>query len=96
MGLGVTSRMLTQKTHLVLAILLHFIQLILNDDCLVNQMSKVWVASVEQLELGIVLETLEKCVLLLVIGVDIISCVPGQLNELIQVFIHRHIPLIQF
>jgi hypothetical protein len=36
MGLGVTSRMLTRKTHLALAILLYFIQLILNDDYLVN------------------------------------------------------------
>jgi hypothetical protein len=40
-GLGVASRMLAQKTHLALAILLHFLQLILNDDILVNQMLKI-------------------------------------------------------
>jgi hypothetical protein len=35
-GLGVASRVLAQKTHLALAILLHFLQLILRDDGLVN------------------------------------------------------------
>jgi hypothetical protein len=59
-------------------------------------MLKVWVVSVEQLELDIILETLEKCVLLLLISVDIIDGVPQQLNVLIQVFTCRHIPLIQF
>jgi hypothetical protein len=59
-------------------------------------MLKVWVDSIEQLELDIILETLEKRVLLLLVGVDIIGGIPRQLNELIQVFIHHHIPLIQF
>jgi hypothetical protein len=33
--------------------------------------------------------------LLLLIGVDIIDGVPQQLNELIQVLIHRHTSLVQ-
>jgi hypothetical protein len=49
-------------------ILLHFLQLILNDDVLVNQMLKIWVVSVEQLKLDLILETLEKCVLLLLVS----------------------------
>jgi hypothetical protein len=40
-GLGVASRMLARETHLALVILLHFLQLILNDDGLVNQMLKI-------------------------------------------------------
>jgi hypothetical protein len=76
MGLGVASKMLDQKTHLTIPILLHFLQLILNDDGLVNQMLKIWVVSVEQLKLDLVLETLEKCALLLLIGVDVIGGVP--------------------
>jgi hypothetical protein len=68
--------MLAQKTHLALTILLHFLQLILNDDGLINQMLKIGVVSVEQLKLDLVLETLEERVLLLLIGVDIASGIP--------------------
>jgi hypothetical protein len=60
MGLGVASGMLAQKTHLTLAILLHFLQLILNDDGLVNRMLKIWIVGAEQLKLDLVLEILEK------------------------------------
>jgi hypothetical protein len=35
-GLGIACRMLAQETHLALVIVLHFLQLILNDDGLVN------------------------------------------------------------
>jgi hypothetical protein len=65
--------MLAQKTHLGLAILLRFLQLILNDDGHVNQILKIWVVGVEQLKLDLILETLQECVLLLLIGVDIIG-----------------------
>jgi hypothetical protein len=68
--------MLAQKTHLALTILLHFLQLILDDDGLVNQVLKIWVVSVEQLELDLILETLEKHVLLLLVSVDVIGGVP--------------------
>jgi hypothetical protein len=75
-GPGIASRMLAQKTHLVFAILLYFLKLILDDDGLANQMLKIWVVGVKQLELDIILETLEKRVLLLLVGVDVISGVP--------------------
>jgi hypothetical protein len=68
--------MLPRKIHLAFAILLHFLQLILNDDGLVNQMLKIWVVSVEQLKLDLILETLEEHVLLLLIGVDVVGGVP--------------------
>jgi hypothetical protein len=60
----------------MLAILLHLLQLVLNDDGLVNQMLKIWVVSVKQLKLDLIIETLEKHVLLLLIGVDVASGIP--------------------
>jgi hypothetical protein len=39
-------------------------------------MLKVRVVSVEQLKLDLILETLEKCVLLLLVSVDIIGGIP--------------------
>jgi hypothetical protein len=36
-------------------------------------MLKIWVVGVEQLKLDLVLETLEECILLLLVGVDIIG-----------------------
>jgi hypothetical protein len=53
--------------------LLHFLQLILNYDGLVNLMMKIWIVGVEQLKLALILETLKNHVLLLLIGVDINS-----------------------
>jgi hypothetical protein len=58
-------------------------------------MLEVWVVCVEQLKLDLVIETLQECILLLVVGVDIIDGVPLQLNKLIQVFIHHHTSLVQ-
>jgi hypothetical protein len=68
--------MLAQKHHLTFAILFYFFQLILDDDGLVNQMLKIRVIGVEQLELDLVIETIEKCMLLLLVGADVIDGVP--------------------
>jgi hypothetical protein len=73
---SVASEMLAQKNHLVFAILLHLVQLILGDDGLVNQMLKIWVISVEKLKLDLIIEILEKHILLLLVGVDVINGVP--------------------
>jgi hypothetical protein len=70
-GPSVTSEMLAQKHHLALAILFHLFYHILDDDDLVNQMLEIWVVCVEQLDL--VIETLEKHILLLLVGVDVID-----------------------
>jgi hypothetical protein len=91
---SVASGMLAQKHHLVFAILLHLLYLILDDDGLVNEMLEIWVVSVEQLKLDLIIETLEKHILLLLIGVDIIDGIASQPNELIQVFIHHHTTLV--
>jgi hypothetical protein len=36
-------------------------------------MLKIWVGSVEHLELNLIIETLEKCILLLLFGADVVS-----------------------
>jgi hypothetical protein len=46
-------------------------------------MLKIWVIGVEQLKLDLVIETLEKHILLILVGVDVVNGVPRQLNELI-------------
>jgi hypothetical protein len=75
-GLSVASVMLTWKTHLALAIFLYLFQLILDDDGHVNQVLKIQIVSVEQLKQHLILETLEKRVLLLLISVDVIGGIP--------------------
>jgi hypothetical protein len=39
-------------------------------------MLKIWVVGVEQLKLDLIIEILEECVLLLLIGVDIVGVIP--------------------
>jgi hypothetical protein len=39
-------------------------------------MLKIWVADVEQLELDLVIETLEKHILLLLVGANVVGGVP--------------------
>jgi hypothetical protein len=68
--------MLAKKCHLVFAILLHLFKLNLDGDGLVNQMLKICVVIVEQLELDLIIESLEKRILLLFIGVDVVGGVP--------------------
>jgi hypothetical protein len=46
-------------------------------------MLKIWVIGVEQLKLDLVIETLEKHILLILVDVDVVNGVPRQLNELI-------------
>jgi hypothetical protein len=75
-GPSVASRMLVRKPHLTFAVLLHLFQLVLDDDGIVNQMLKIWVVCGEQLELDLVIEFLEKCILLLFISVDVVGGVP--------------------
>jgi hypothetical protein len=58
------------------AILFHLFYLILDDDGLINQMLKIWVVGVEQLELDLVIETFEERILLLIISVDVIGGIP--------------------
>jgi hypothetical protein len=86
---------LAGKNYLAPDIFLHLFQLVLNDDGLIDQMLEIQVVGVKQLKLDVVIESLEKHVLLLLTRVDIVGSIPCQLNELIHVFIHYHTPLVQ-
>jgi hypothetical protein len=55
---------------------LHLFQLLFDDGGLVHQMLEIWVVCVEQLKLDLIIETLEKHILLLLVGVDVVNGVP--------------------
>jgi hypothetical protein len=67
---------LAGKNYLVPDIFLHLFQLVLNDDGLIDQMLEIWEVSVKQLKLDVIIESLEKHVLLLLICVDIVGSIP--------------------
>jgi hypothetical protein len=75
-GLVLLPECWSGKNHLVLAIFLHLIQIILDDDGLINQMLEFSVVGVEQLKLDVIIESLEKHVLLLLVCVDITDGIP--------------------
>jgi hypothetical protein len=66
---------LARENHLALAIFLHLFQLVFNDNDLIDQMLDIRIVGVKQLKLDVVIESFEKHVLLLLIGVDIVGCV---------------------
>jgi hypothetical protein len=72
---SITSWVLARENHLALAIFLHLFQLVFNDNDLIDQMLDIRIVGVKQLKLDVVIESFEKHVLLLLIGVDIVGCV---------------------
>jgi hypothetical protein len=69
---NITSRGLSREWHFPLAILLHFPDLIFNDNDLVDHVLEVGVVSVEQLELNVIIQSIQEHVLFLLIRVDVI------------------------
>jgi hypothetical protein len=69
------------ESHLRLAILLHLLDLIFNNNGLVNHVLKVRVIRVEQLELNIIIESIQEHVIFLFINVDIIRGISWLQNE---------------
>jgi hypothetical protein len=67
--------------HLPLAILLHFLDFVFNNNGLVDQVLEVCIVYVEQLELNVIIQSIQEHVLLLFIGVDVFGGVSRQLNE---------------
>jgi hypothetical protein len=67
--------------HLPFVILLHFLEFVFNNNGLVDHVLEIGVVGVEQLELNIIIQSLQEHVLLLFIGVDVFSGVSGQLNK---------------
>jgi hypothetical protein len=81
--------------HLPLAILLHFLYFIFNNNGLVDHVLGVCVVHVEQLELNVIIQSIQEHVLLLFIDPDVFGGVSWQLNEWVQVLIHCHAALFQ-
>jgi hypothetical protein len=73
---NITPRGLSREWHFPLAILLHFSDLVFNNNGLVDHMLEVGIVGVEQLELNIIIEPTQELVLLLLIRVDVIRGLP--------------------
>jgi hypothetical protein len=77
---NIAPRGLSREWHLHFAILLHFLEFAFNNNGLVDHVLKISVVDVEQLELNIIVQSLQEHVLLLFISVDVFDGVSGQLN----------------
>jgi hypothetical protein len=73
---NITPRGLFRECHFPLAILLHFSDLVFNDNGLVDHVLEVSVVSVEQLELNVIIQPTQEHVLLLLICIDVIRGIP--------------------
>jgi glycerol-3-phosphate responsive antiterminator len=65
-----------------LAILLHFLDLVLNHNGLISHVLEIGVIGDEQLELNVVIQPIQEHVLLLLIHIDVIGGVSRELNML--------------
>jgi hypothetical protein len=73
---NITSRRLSREWHFPLAILLNFPDLIFNDNGLVDHVLEVGVAGVEQLELNVIIQSIQEHALFLLIYADVIRGIP--------------------
>jgi hypothetical protein len=73
---NITPRRLSKEWHFPLAILLHFPDLIFNDNGLVDHVLEVGVVGVEQLELNVIIQSIQEHVLFLLIRVDVVRGIP--------------------
>jgi hypothetical protein len=84
---------LSREGHLPFSILLHFLEFTFNNNGLVDHVLEIDIISVEQLELNIIVQSIQEHVLLLFVNVDVFSGVSGQLNEWVEVLIGHHAAL---
>jgi hypothetical protein len=78
---NVAPRGLSMECHLPFSILLHFLEFVFNNNGIVDHVLEIGVVGVEQLELNIIIQSLQEHVLLLFISVDVFGGISGQLNE---------------
>jgi hypothetical protein len=62
--------------HLPLAILLHLLDLVFNNNDLVDHVLEVCVVCVEQLELNIIIQSIQEHVMFLFISADVVRGIP--------------------
>jgi hypothetical protein len=58
------------------SILLYFVNLVLDNHSLVDHPLKILVIYVEKLKLNLIIESIEECIMFLLIGINIIWCIP--------------------
>jgi hypothetical protein len=80
-GSNIASRRLPMEWWFLLAILLHFLDLVLNHNSLIDHVLEIGIIGVEQLELNVIIQPIQEHVLLLLIRIDVIGGVSGQLDE---------------
>jgi hypothetical protein len=80
-GPNIASRRLTVEWQLPLAILLHFLDLVLNHKGLIDHVLEIGVIDVEQLELNVIVQPIQENVLRLLIRTDVVGGVSRQLDE---------------
>jgi hypothetical protein len=73
---NITSIGVSREWHFPLAILLHFPDLIFNDNGLIDHVLEVGVVSVEQLELNVIIQSIQERILFLLIRVDVVRGIP--------------------
>jgi hypothetical protein len=73
---NITPRGFSREWHFPLAILLHFLYLIFNDNGLVDHVLEVSVVGVKQLELNVIIRPTQEHILLLLVRVDVVKGVP--------------------
>jgi hypothetical protein len=73
---NITPRGLSREWHFPLDILLHFSDLVFNDNGLVDHVLEIRVVGVEKLELNVIIQPIQEHVLLLLICVDVVRGVP--------------------
>jgi hypothetical protein len=64
------------KWHFPLSILLRLFKLVLHNDSLVDHPLKIFIVSVEKLKLDLIVESIQECIMFLIIGVYIVWRVP--------------------
>jgi hypothetical protein len=73
---NITSRQLSREWHLLLAILLHLLYLVFNDNGLIDHVLEVGIVRVEQLELNVIIQPVQEHVLFLLVRVDVVRGIP--------------------
>jgi hypothetical protein len=80
-GPNIAARRLPMEWQFPLAILFHFLDLVLNHKGLIDHVLEIGVIGVEKLELNIIVQPIQEYVLLLLIHIDVVRGVSGQLDE---------------
>jgi hypothetical protein len=73
---NITLRGLSREWHFPLTILLHFSDLVFNNNGLVDHVLEVGVVGAEQLELNVIIQPVQEHVLLLLVCVDVVWGIP--------------------